>query len=71
MNPVVAHQVGKSIVNDRVKQAETARMAQQARKARMSERSEARAERASDKASRLLAGASNWVRTRITSASAS
>jgi hypothetical protein len=69
MHPIAAHQVGKSIVDDRVKRAEIVRMARQAREARMPERSKAH-DVAPGKAGKLLADAGEWIKTRITPASA-
>jgi hypothetical protein len=70
MHPVIAHQVGKAVVSDRVKRAGQARMVRQARAARMSERGAQVGEEPSGKAGNFLADAGEWVRSRIASASA-
>jgi hypothetical protein len=67
MHPVAAQQVVKTVVDERVKQAEMVRMAQQARVAE----TPSRGGRPSRRAEKLLTDASDWVRARITSASAS
>jgi len=70
MHPVTAHQVGKAVVSDRVKRAEQARMVRQARAARMAGRGVQVGEEPSGKAGNFLAGAGEWVKARIASASA-
>jgi hypothetical protein len=67
MHPVVAYQVAKSVVNERVKRAEMVRLAQQARAAQMSERGE----QSPNKAEKLLSDARQWFEARIASPSAS
>jgi hypothetical protein len=76
MHPVTAHQVGKYVVDDRVRKAgqtrmaRQARMVRQARAARMSGRGAQVGEEPSGKAGNFLADAGEWVKARIASASA-
>ena len=72
MHPVIAHQVARTVVRERVKQAEMVRMAREARAAEMSAHcdSEPQGEEPASRAGKFIANASKWVKTRVTPASA-
>jgi hypothetical protein len=72
MHPVIAHQVAKTVVRERVKQAEMVRMAREARTAKMLAHtgSEPQGEEPASRTGKFLTDASKWVRTRFTPASA-